>query len=149
MWIGWVLVLYTGHLSHAFSALVSFGSDYLNESLPQRANLQFASSSHGRRTRVQIGKLEVVISLLLLFWLNLENLEFHMPQRANSQFGSNLHGRRTRVKVGQLSSLCWCCSDWMLRISTSPQNNVVSYCLIPNINAWPFIDSWFSHLHTR
>ena len=44
----------TGHFTlRAFSALVSFGSDDLNESLPRRANSQFASSSHGRRTRVQ------------------------------------------------------------------------------------------------
>ena len=33
---------------HAFSALVSFGSDDLNVSLPRRANSQFASSLHGR-----------------------------------------------------------------------------------------------------
>ena len=31
-----------------FSALVSFGSDDLNVSLPRRANSQFASSLHGR-----------------------------------------------------------------------------------------------------
>ena len=43
MWIGRVLELYTGHFTlHAFSELVSFGSDDLNESLPRRANLQFA-----------------------------------------------------------------------------------------------------------
>ena len=41
---------------HAFSALVSFGFDDLNESLPRRANSQFASSSHERRTRVEIGE---------------------------------------------------------------------------------------------
>ena len=52
-----MLVLYTGHFTlHVFSTLVCFGSDDLNESLPQKANSQFASSSHGRRTRVEIGE---------------------------------------------------------------------------------------------
>ena len=32
---------------HAFSALVSFGSDDLNVLLPQRPNSQFASFLHG------------------------------------------------------------------------------------------------------
>ena len=83
MWIGWVLVLYTGNFTlNAFSALVSFGSDDLNESLPRRANSQFASSSHG--------------------W-------------------------QTGVEIGESPSLCCCCSDWMLRISSSVRNNLVSF----------------------
>ena len=45
----WVLALYTGHFTlHAFSALVSFGSDDLNESLPRRANSQFARTADTR-----------------------------------------------------------------------------------------------------
>ena len=48
MCIGRVLVLYTGHLLHAFIAFISFGSDDLNESLQRRANSQFASSSPER-----------------------------------------------------------------------------------------------------
>ena len=38
----------TLHAFSAFSALVSFGSDDLNVSLPRRENSQFASSLHGR-----------------------------------------------------------------------------------------------------
>ena len=30
---------------------------------------------------------------------------------------SSSHGRRTWVEIVRSSSLCWCCSDWMLRIS--------------------------------
>ena len=48
-----MLVLLDGSL-HAYNVLVSFGSDDLNESLPQRANSQFGSSSFGWRTRVEI-----------------------------------------------------------------------------------------------
>ena len=54
-----MLVLYTGHFTlHAFSALVSFGSDDLNESLPRSANLHLTSSSNGRQTQVQIDAIE-------------------------------------------------------------------------------------------
>ena len=102
IWIGRVLVLYTGHLLHAFSAF-----DDLNESLPRRAASQFASSWHERCTSgdwrvvscrlflaavlIECGKSRVSyavkskssshgrrtwVSLLLLFWLAVENLEF-------------------------------------------------------------------------
>ena len=49
---------------------------------------------------------KVVVSLLLLFWLNIENLEFPTPWRAKSQFASSSHGRRTRVEIGQLLLSC-------------------------------------------
>ena len=70
---GWVLLLYTGHLLHEFSALVSFSSsDDLNESLARRANLQFT-------------------------WMADTSGDW---------------------RVVRLSSLCCCCSDRMLKISS-------------------------------
>ena len=45
-------MLVDGHLLHA---LVSFGSEDPNGSLPQRASSQFTSSLHGWQTQVEIG----------------------------------------------------------------------------------------------
>ena len=73
---------------HASSALVSFGSDDLNESLPQRANSQFA------RTADTSGDRRVVKFLPSLcccsVWLNVPSDE--------EQIRSS-HGRRTRVEI--------------------------------------------------
>ena len=62
-------------------ALVSFGSEDLNESLPRR--------------------------------------EKAFPVRTNG-------GHEWRSASRKLSFLCCCCSDWILRISTSVRNNLVS-----------------------
>ena len=49
-----------------FGALVSFGSDDLNESLPQRAISQFTSSSHGQRTQVEIVSPHLFVAAVLI-----------------------------------------------------------------------------------
>ena len=59
----WVLALYTGHFTlHAFSALVSFGSDDLNE--PSTKSKFAVRTDGGHEWRLSSRKLS---SLLLLF----------------------------------------------------------------------------------
>ena len=57
------------------------------------------SHFHEEQIRSSHGRSWVVVSFLLLFWLNVENLEFRTPWRTNSQFASSLHRRRTLVVI--------------------------------------------------
>ena len=123
-----VLVLHKGsfHITHAFSALVSFGSDDLKESLPRKANSQFGSSLHGRWTRVEpIDELLSSPCCWCSDWmLKISSSVCHQEElRSRKKFTWTADISRDRKS----SSLCCCCSDCMLGISSSVRNNLVSF----------------------
>ena len=73
---------------------------------------------------------------------------YAMNWRANPQFASSSHRRLETADMSgdrKSSSLCRCCfSDWMLRISSSARNNLVSFDWLrtgAEHTSRPFIDS--------